>query len=502
MEKTSKSKDVSYYIFGNRFYSDQTMYEYLVEFLNIFNSPKQGIDDYECMHFHSVSDYVGPGVKGTLSYQPDPRMGLRRFIFFDNSKRTKVAKIDGEAYQAEIKAVEAHFVDTRHDVAPEIVESMQDLLHGFAIIVKNRSWCAQSTLPICKELVLCEAMPKTKIRSELTTLNDPRVDTEFDFDKRNFLSRGGELYYLHLLEALKDQPDKQALLEEQLGYIMTRSCEDIGIVADNIQKIWDQRQGYDINPLRRSSLYLGWYPEGRYGSDGRLSVDELTMYLSNNMDAIKRIDILAKGVMLQVMRMMQTAVTNYLGTTREPWIMDMKGDTTGTVRKLAVASYNRLENQFLTALNRAAVTLLEETGESKSPENIVKVVSKGRKNSLMVFRSKGKEIGCIIPAQGPYGRFSMSEDVAIFLVLSLLAPGQKMTLTAFLEELYKHYHIVIGAEQYEKYVEATNTHTKSLVNSFVQNQQAFQDFLKEIGLLRELSDATSIVVNPYVAMKY
>jgi hypothetical protein len=41
----------------------------------------------------------------------------------------------------------------------------------------------------------------------------------------------------------------------------------------------------------------------------------------------------------------------------------------------------------------------------------------------------------------------------------------------------------------------------ALANSFIDNVNAFQDFLKATGFLRELSDATSIVVNPYEELK-
>ena len=41
----------------------------------------------------------------------------------------------------------------------------------------------------------------------------------------------------------------------------------------------------------------------------------------------------------------------------------------------------------------------------------------------------------------------------------------------------------------------------SLANSFLENKLAFQEFLKATGFLHELSDATSIVVNPYDEIK-
>ncbi len=98
---------------------------------------------------------------------------------------------------------------------------------------------------------------------------------------------------------------------------------------------------------------------------------------------------------------------------------------------------------------------------------------------------------------GPFERFSLSEDVIRFLVLALIAPQEKMTLSMFLEKLYEHYNIVIGPAEYKKMVGESIEINESLANSFAENVIAFQAFLKATGFLRELSDATSIVVNPY-----
>ena len=67
----------------------------------------------------------------------------------------------------------------------------------------------------------------------------------------------------------------------------------------------------------------------------------------------------------------------------------------------------------------------------------------------------------------------------------------------FLDELYKKYRIVIGPVEFKK-IEDEN---KMLTNSFLENLNKFQEFLKSTGFLRELSDATSIVENPYEEIK-
>ena len=74
-------------IFGNRIYRGQSLYEYLIEFLLIFVSAKS--EDYKTgkMKFHDSA-------KDGMSYWCEPRMGLKRFVFFEKSNKGKTVKID------------------------------------------------------------------------------------------------------------------------------------------------------------------------------------------------------------------------------------------------------------------------------------------------------------------------------------------------------------------------------------------------------------------------
>ena len=82
------------------------------------------------------------------------------------------------------------------------------------------------------------------------------------------------------------------------------------------------------------------------------------------------------------------------------------------------------------------------------------------------------------------------------------APKKKMTLDMFLDNLYKHYGIIIGPNEYKISLEkSSNDMSDVLANSFAENLLAFQAFLKSTGFLKELSDATSIVINPYTEIK-
>lgn len=475
------------YIYGNRFHADQTLVEYLIEFLLVFCAEKDGPNGRKlCFH--------DPNSKDVLFYTVEPRIGLKRFIFFDKSKKNDVATVDKTAYQELIKALSEKIEDADEEEKVEFLESLQDLFHGYAVVLRKRTWCAQAMLPICPEVIFCEAMPKKKERATLKwdeLKNDPekvnRIDDLFDFDKRNFLARGGELYYLHILQGLQNSPKNQERLEKLLRELLVIQGKKMSEIASFIQSTWEETMGYEDSPKHK--LRLAYIPESAYKNVANDSVDELVNYLSCSMHPVKKVELLSKGVMLQVLRMLSVATTNYLGKKRECWVIDMKGMTEEIVKKIASSGFRRVEDSFVTALGHKSIELSETDIDKRMQE-----VRKARKDSLDIFRSKGKELQCIIPTSGPYERFALPEDSIRFLVLALVKPSEKMTLDMFLSKLYEKYRIVIGPAEYK--IMATND-DNALANSFLENKLAFQEFLKATGFLHELSDATSIVVNPY-----
>ena len=477
-------------IFGNRFKQDQTLYEYLVEFLLVFVSAKNRDLKTGKLKFHES------GFTGRLEYYVEPRVGLRRFIFFDKSKKGGDIPIDEYAYREIVKAIKKKIdVDTDTE-KQDILDGIQDLLHGYAIVVRNRNWCAQSLLPVCPEMVLCDTMPEEKKRRKLDWWSEKdraEIDKSFSFDKRNFLARGGELYYLHILQALENKTEEKEKLEILLAGLLGNGKNKLSDICNMVEKTWESLMEYEEKDISKK-LSLSFIPVDAYIECGEYSVIELENFLSSDLPAINKIEILAKGIMYQIMRMMSWQVDHFLGIEKKAWIVDMKGGSTDTVKKIAADGYSEIESDFMTALNKSA----REIGDTKIPEDkYMSLLNKARLSTLDLFRTKGKELQCIIPTNGRYERFSLSEDVIRFLVLSLIPPQGKMTLNMFLEKLKKHYNIIIGPEEYRKYIDSSSKLEASLTNSFAENQDAFQAFLKATGFLRELSDATSIVVNPY-----
>ena len=94
-------------------------------------------------------------------------------------------------------------------------------------------------------------------------------------------------------------------------------------------------------------------------------------------------------------------------------------------------------------------------------------------------------------------RFSLSEEIIKFLVLSIIPPKQMITLDEFVNQLYEHFGMVIGPVQYKAEMEHGFVAEIGDFSFLETNLEAFAQKLKDCGFLRDLSDATSIVENPY-----
>lgn len=480
----NQMSNISTRLFGNRFLADQTLYEYLIEFLLVFVSAKDSDLKTGKMRFHDNSDKK-------LEYWVEPRMGLRRFIFFDKSRKNGSVQVDENAYSEILDILKRNISDCSDEESEDIIEGIQDLLHGYAVVIKKRNWCAQALLPVCPEMVVCDAMPNQKVRKALDwDKNRNEVDTSFKFDKRAFIARGGEVYYLHLLQALENDSTKKEKLEKLLVNLIGGENNKLSAICNWIQDLWEA----SVNPKNEDwsqRTRISFIPEDAYKECGKYSVSELISFLSSELPSINKIEVLAKGMMFQIMRMLSWRVDNYLNIDKKAWIVDMNGGSTDTVKKLAADNYRSIESDFMTALNQSA----RDIGIQE--KDYITKLNKAKKSSLDLFRTKGKELQCIIPTNGQFERFTLSEEVIRFLVLALVPPKKKMTLNMFLENLYNHFGIVIGPEEYRKSINGSSKLEVSLSNSFIENVNAFQAFLKATGFLRELSDATSIVVNPY-----
>ena len=140
--------NLSVKLLGNRIHNDQTLPEYLIEFLLIFCSPKEkNVNSPEhngAMRFHTP-DEVAQG----LLYYVNTRVGLRRFIFYGRSKQDSRSDMDTFAYEELKKRLE-----DACENSPDDVLLMHDLLQSYAVVTRNRGWYAQALLPVVPQFII------------------------------------------------------------------------------------------------------------------------------------------------------------------------------------------------------------------------------------------------------------------------------------------------------------------------------------------------------------
>ena len=482
-------------LLGNRILADQTLMEYLIEFLLVFCSAKSKGEDGEWqgqMQFHTPEQ-----VRDTkLPFYVKTNVALRRFIFYDRSKLDSRSRIDTLANN-NMKDLLKSKAEAQEDV-----DLIHDLLLSYTVITRNRGWYAQALMPVASELILPElqGIKKRQAMDPRDVSDSKLVDAKFDFDKHNFLARGGQVLYLHLLQGMAQDPELdrkyRTRLERLLQNMLCGSGERIDQLAGFVQQEWEaSREDEGKEDAYRLKPFNMGYIREEYAIRGERFLQEITGFLSNDIHPIARIELLAQGMVLSLLRVMHIVAARSLDPNGgEPlWIMDLSNQGgTSNIARISAQSCADAYDAFQSALMKLCV----EAGIEESKR--FAAVQKAKKNSGDVFKRLGKEIKLIIPPRGSYERFSLSEPLVRYLVLALVPPASKITLDTFLDKLYEHFRIVIGPEQYRKAAaERRETVLKEMSDYYLRNQQGFQDYLKRCGFLRDLSDATAIVENPY-----
>ena len=171
-------------LFGHRLKQSQTVYEYLIEFLQVAISPKS-IGDSKDGSLSSEMFPVDEQINfRNIIYHPESRMGLKRLVFFPKSKLEGKADIDKRAYDECIKILADNINGASKTEKQNTISIIQSLFNGFSTTIQGRSWFDQNMLPICPEVILPEGMGKKSYRQGFNdSLPDANINVDFLFDK-------------------------------------------------------------------------------------------------------------------------------------------------------------------------------------------------------------------------------------------------------------------------------------------------------------------------------
>lgn len=112
-----------------------------------------------------------------------------------------------------------------------------------------------------------------------------------------------------------------------------------------------------------------------------------------------------------------------------------------------------------------------------------------------LFLSLSKKLGFVVPQRGPGARFVISDRIMRYLVLALIRPGKRYTLDYFKRLLFAHYGLAIDAEDLNRACIWSDYPPLSGVDT--NSDEWLIRMLEAAGLLTHLSDACSLVQNPF-----
>lgn len=488
-------------LFGHRIKPQQTRYEYLVEFLQVAMANKRILgsgDETVITDMFPISNSLE---NHQLEYMPISNMGLKRFIFFENSRLDTKSKIDKKAYDKCLEIMkECIEIENSQISEKDSIFILQNILYGFSIENAGRSWFNKNLLPVCPEALFPESLARKRLRKEAENKSydfPEMIDTKFDFNSYTYMARGGEVYYLHILHAINNiGTDKKDYLEHQINRMLT-SIPQLSEISKFIQTEWKTGMGFDDNDSNSYCVNkrIGAIPL-EYSYRDSQSLSEIMCFLDNRIQPMEKLNLLSYGIVLQIFRMLITTAAVGSTTKGSAWVLDVCENNKkehAEIRKLAANCYVKNEESITKYIDKGIDYYFSDL---KSEEKDKKRKD-ADKDSNKIIRKLGKNMGMIIPITGPGMRFTLSEELIKFLVMSLIPANSKVTYDHFLDMLYEHFEIVISPEHYSK--AATEGKVIPLANvTFLQvNKSDFAQKLKNCGFLRDLSDATAIVENPY-----
>ncbi len=477
------------YLFGHRIQASQTKNEYLIEFLQVAISEKT---DGQARKYNGLFPVSSNRFDSMFTYKPKTGIALKRFVFLPKSKLAGKAAVDVEAYK-ECIALIAKKLSTGSEVkSKNAVLVLQNLLNGFSAVSQNRAWFDQNMLPICPEVILPEGMGVKSWRQGLEfKTEEPDVDGKFDFHRYTYMCRGGEVYYLHVLNALNDFPKYRNSIENGLNR-MLNSFPQFSSLCNFILDEWDKYMNVPADEVKPVIKTIGAIP-AVYSQRNEYLLIELKNFLNNKIHPFEKIEMYADGIILQILRVMYLCAKSE--KTSVSWIIDVncKDYPNPEMKKLAINSFKHNEETISSFLYKGLDIFKDELHQKDEQ----KIIRDAAEDSYKLFRKMGKSIGIIIPMKGPGMRFTLSEEIIKFLVLSILPPKGMVTLDEFIEQIYVHFGMIVAPDQYKTEVEAGLLYPLGDYACLEDNKKALSQKLKDCGFLRDLSDATAIVENPF-----
>jgi hypothetical protein len=514
---TGQDKNPAIMLFGRRFFADQTALELLAEFLLVLHSTKligqQNLG--ESSPLPSRQQLLDWGHDNPLRYRPKMRLNLKLFAFLGSSKLDTRHSSHRQHYKQLLHDMKAKMETANAVSKDDVLRGLENLFQGFQGAGLSRTWCAQTFMPVSPGVLACESIWKHTAAAKEEVESWDEAVPFFDSGQRVFMARGGEVLYLQVCNALR-QTDAAvsawinecefpfsaneatpASLHQTLSHALpciTNQCprgiEELAAWIDQL----------DTNTASQTDNHnaaeCGWCPEESW-REGYLFAVEVARLCRANIDPIERIELLTVGCALQVLRSLCAQSARYdVGLEPE---RKSRGGALGFAWVIASPSQRDRSSWKLSERNLMAVqNLIHSALRHEDIRNVAAAndyAEADRRYGHKLLLSLAKKIGLVVPQRGPGAHFTLNDKILRYLVLALVQPGQKCTLDSFKAALYAHYGIAISGDQLKQACRWSGL--TPLEDAISPSAGWFEEMLRTAGFLIHLSDACSLVHNPF-----
>ncbi len=508
-------------MFGRRFYKDQTIIEYLAEFLLVFHSRKQvmGNDtswDWE-NGFPERKVLKGWPDNTPLRYAPPARLILKLFAFLGSSTLETRHECHKEHFKWLIEQLQGR-IETSHGLTRnQVLELLEQVLVGFTGVAKSRTWCTHAFLPLAPGFIAREAIWRNSAAAGSPEINwKEALDRSlFIFSNHDFMARGGEILYLQLCNLFSMLENEELdVFDREMKYLaasrfglkerivsgingLFESTAGLDRLADWISRADPQTwKTLDVEPFRPATC--GWCPTESW-SEAYLFAYELANICDALIDPLEKLELLKLCCVLQVLRSLcAQSARHWEGLGEESralggkcgyaWIVTNPQSRDQVLKDAASRNLVRVQEMMHGAIRCQDIQLsaaYQAPGGYKNADE--------QAQELFVKLAKALEL--IVPFKGPNARFVLPEPLLRALVLMLIPPGERATLDSFNERLYRHFGIAVSGSHLSRAVRWTFPGQKFNLSSTEQGW--FEERLRATGFLIPLSDAVSMVQNPF-----
>ena len=505
-------------LFGRRFSNDWQPMNALAELLLVASSQKQvqgGAPTTATRDFFPNAEELGQFRQDAtgLVYYPKAHLNLKLFAFLGASALASRHRVHQEHARELRRLLEARIDAPPGMKTDDILQNLSALFLGFLGNGAGRTWCTQTFLPFCPALLANEVIWRRTKATRYPPQDWDEVCNSFqkyfELNQHRFLDRSGEALYLQLCNAFSRTPPdifvwlseedcvKQSLLVDEtdpstlkrsLSDALQRFLEsapkglpsildfiDTGVDAETAEA----SDGPDDNPRKAE---CGWVPEETW-REGYLFAVEIKRLLSAKLDPMEKLDLFEVACSLQILRtLVRQAGRHYAASSSSLRLLLCDAD--GESRRLKTRSSQSL--QEITKALKLAIRIPEirnvsvgMLGSNATKEDVDRLYHEADEYASGLYRKIGKNLGLIVPPKGRATKATLNERLLRCLVLTLV-PEKRATVTSFKARIEAHHGFIFDPDGRNG------------------GDAWLEQLLEAAGMLVRLSDACSLVQNPFV----